>query len=74
MAGDEFVAIESINMTVKNERKTTEKQRYAVGIADKKQGSNDHACEPVPKINGRHVGIGRCAYVLCDVGASGVRG
>ncbi len=61
-------------MTVKDERKTTEKQGCAVGIDDKMQGSNDHACGPVPKVNGRHVGIGRCAYVLCAVGASGVRG
>ena len=36
MAGDDFVGIESINMTVKDERKTTEKQGCAVGNADNK--------------------------------------
>ena len=74
MAGDDFIAIKSIDMTVKDERKTTEKPRCAVGFADRKQSSNDHAFKLVTKNNGHHVGIGEYAYVLCDVGASGVRG
>ena len=52
---------------MKNNRKTKGAQLV---LTTKCKALMSIACGPVPKVNGRHVGIGRCAYVLWERRAS----
>ena len=74
MAGDEFVTIKSINITVKDERTTTEKQRCAFGIADKSKAVMTMPVSLHPRLTATMLVLVDVLTCYANVGASGVRG